>query len=85
MKSTLTRNVELRLLPTNITPAFVDFITENVKKNPGTASLRFKIYDPAEAVGVNLYTLDRGFTMNDDMCSFLSENPDMDVTIGLAG
>jgi DNA polymerase III subunit alpha len=30
-----------------------------------------------------MYSLEKGFTMNDEMAEFLLDNPDVDVNVGL--
>ena len=84
VKQTMTKNVELNLHPAAIDPSFVNFIDENVKRNPGKAMLRFNIIEPLENIRVSLYTYEKGFTMNDEMAEFLWNNPDIDVNVGIS-
>ena len=52
---------------------------------PGKSSLRFNIYEPGENLKVTLYTLEKGFTMNEELASYLINNPDVEINVGLAG
>ncbi|MBG9374746.1 DNA polymerase III subunit alpha [Panacibacter sp. DH6] len=84
-KQVLTRQVEVNLTPASVTKDFVDFIDSNVKANPGKHSLRFNVYDPIDNLKITLYTLEKGFTMNEEMAGYLMTNPDVEVSVGLAG
>ena len=71
---------------------FGDFLLAKQKKvtalpgeHPGKSSLRFTLYEPREQLKVSLYTIERGFLMNEDMANFLLDNPDIDVNVGLVG
>jgi DNA polymerase-3 subunit alpha len=59
----------------------VNFIEENVKKYPGRTSLKFNITEPRSQLRVSMYSLENGFLMNDEMASFLNENPEMEVQV----
>ncbi len=39
------------------------------------------IIDNRNNYKVGLYTIDKGFTMNDEMAVFLNENPDVEVSV----
>jgi DNA polymerase-3 subunit alpha len=60
---------------------FVNFIEKNVKEYPGKVSLKFNIHDTKDNMKLSLYTLEKGFTMNDEMVHFLAELPDVDVKV----
>ncbi len=82
-KMNLTRNLEIIIQPGSITKEFVNFIEENVKANPGRSSLKFKIKEPKENLEIILNTTDKGFSMNEGMATFLLNNPDVEVNVGL--
>jgi DNA polymerase-3 subunit alpha len=84
-KQTLTRQLEINIEPASVTKEFVTFIEKNVRENPGKSSLRFNIYEPAENLKVTMYTLEKVFTMNDEMAIYLFDNPDVEINIGLVG
>jgi len=82
-KQNLTAKLELNIQPVAITRNFVDFVEKNVSKNPGKSQLRFNIYEPIENLKLSLFSIDRGFTMNEEMAEFLLEHPDVEVSVGL--
>ena len=67
--------------PKAITPGFVNFIDKNVRSYPGKSSIRFNIHEPLHDIKVSMLSLEKGFTMNDEMVSFLQENKDVDVQV----
>ncbi len=81
VKPTMTREVKIDLQPEAIDSDLVDFVTDNVKSNPGKTTIRFRIHDSAEQLKVGLYTLDKSFTMNDDMAAFLNARNDIGVSV----
>jgi DNA polymerase-3 subunit alpha len=82
-KMNLTRHLEIVLDPAAITSEFVQFIEANVKANPGPSTLKFKIKEQAENLEVVLNTADNGFCMNEELATFLLDNPDVEVSVGL--
>jgi DNA polymerase-3 subunit alpha len=72
-KQSLTRQIEINITPASITKDFVNFIDSNVKANPGKHSLRFNVYDPLENLKVTMYTLEKGFTMNEEMAEYFND------------
>ena len=84
VKPVLTKQVVLEVEPQFINKNFINFIEANVKTNPGKASLKFNIVDVRNNFKVGMYSLEKGFTMNDDMVIFLQDNPDVEVSV-LAG
>ncbi|QEC69652.1 DNA polymerase III subunit alpha [Panacibacter ginsenosidivorans] len=84
-KQALTRQIEINITPASVTKDFVNFIDSNVKANPGKHSLRFNVYDPLENLKITMYTLEKGFTMNEEMAEYLMTNPDVEINVGLAG
>jgi len=83
-KQTLTKQVEINMQPAAVTPDFVSFVEQNVKSNPGKSSIRFNILEPQHNVKICMHTMERGFTMNEEMASYLLDNPDIDVHVEIA-
>jgi DNA polymerase-3 subunit alpha len=81
VKSSLTKQVVIEVEPQSISNDFVDFIDRNLKENPGKTTLRFNIVDSRHQYKVGMYSLERSFTMNDDMAVFLNENQDIEVSV----
>ncbi len=84
IKQTLTKSIELNLNPISITKEFLVFIEKNVKKHQGKTLLKFTIVEPVENLKISLYNYEKGFEMNEEMAEFLLNNPEVEVTIGLA-
>lgn len=82
-KQLLTKQLELNIEAPSLTKEFVEFFGKNVQDNPGKTSLRVNFYEPVENLKVSMYSLEKGFTMNDEMAEFLLNNPDVDVNVGL--
>ncbi|HTB99652.1 MAG TPA: DNA polymerase III subunit alpha [Ferruginibacter sp.] len=81
VKPLLTKQVSIEIQPQFIKEDFVNFIEKNIKENPGKTSIKFNIVDTRNNFKVGMYTLEKGFTMNDDMAVFLNENPDIEVSV----
>jgi DNA polymerase-3 subunit alpha len=74
VKTSLTKQIIIDITPEFIDDDFINFIDGNIKSNPGKASIRFNIHDSVSNHKISLYSIDNGFTMNDDMAIFLNEN-----------
>ncbi|MDB5201262.1 MAG: dnaE [Ferruginibacter sp.] len=85
VKSSFTKQVVIDIAPQFIDQQFVDFVDENIKTHPGKTSLKFQITDPLDKLRISLYTMEKGFTMNDDMAVFLDNNKNAEVTVVTAG
>ncbi len=81
VKPALTKQVVIEVQPQFVSNTFVNFIDQNIKDNPGKTTIRFNIVDSRNNFKVGMYTLEKGFTMNDDMAFFLNENKDVDVSV----
>jgi DNA polymerase-3 subunit alpha len=82
-KQNLTKSIEINVHPAAISGDFVDFISTNVKNNPGKTLLKFNVIEPRDNLKISMYTTDRGFTMNEDMADFLLNNLDIEINVGL--
>jgi DNA polymerase-3 subunit alpha len=80
VKTMLTKQVVIDVQPQFINSNFVNFIESNVKENPGKTSIKFNVIDNRNNYKVGMYSLEKGFTMNDEMALFL-DNPDLDVSV----
>jgi DNA polymerase III subunit alpha len=85
VKKVLTRSVEVSIHPAAVTTALIQFIDKNLKKFPGKSTLRFNVLEPKENLKISMYTIEKGFEMNEEMAEFLMNNPDVDVKVGLVG
>jgi DNA polymerase-3 subunit alpha len=82
-KQLLTRNIEISLHPGAITQELVKFMELNLKSFPGKSTLKFNVIEPKESLKISMFTIERGFQMNEEMADFLMNNPDIDVRVGL--
>jgi len=85
VKTSYTRFVDMEIPLPMLDTKMVEFFSDNAKHNAGNATLKFKIVDPDAAMLVNLYNMDKGITMNDELINFLYQNPEINVHVGLAG
>lgn len=83
-KEALTKSIEVNMHAASITDEFVTFFAKNIKSNPGKSSLRFNIVEPSENLKISLYAVDKGFTMNEELATFLLNNVDVEVNVGLS-
>jgi DNA polymerase III subunit alpha len=81
VKPALTKQVIIDVQPQFVNEDFVNFIEQNIKDHPGKSSIKFNIVDTRHNFKVGMYSLEKGFTMNDDMAFFLNENPDIEVSV----
>lgn len=84
-KQNLTKQLELNIHPSAVSRAFIDFVDNNVRTNPGRSSLKFNIHEPIEQLKVSLYNTEKGFSMNEEMAAFLLNNPEVEVNVALVG
>ncbi len=80
-KAAYTKQLIVDVNAQDITPRFVQFIDKNIKANPGKSTLKFNINDPLQHLKIGLYTLEKGFCMNDEMVAFIEENKDLEVSV----
>lgn len=83
VKPALTKQLVIEVSPQIIDEEFVSFMHENIRQNPGKSTIRFSIHDEVEDKKISLYTLENGFTMNDDMASFLNKRTDIELNVQL--
>ena len=83
-KAAFTKQVVVDVNAKAISPQFVQFIDKNIKANPSESTLKFNISDPLQNMKICLYTLEKGFTMNDDIVGRLDENKDVEVSVVVA-
>ncbi len=81
VKSTYTKQLTLEVNSDAINEDFISFFAKNIKDNPGKSTLKFNIIEPKEKIKTTLYTMEKGFSMNDDMVYWLQENKDVGVSL----
>jgi DNA polymerase-3 subunit alpha len=80
-KQNFTKQLVMEVSTRAITSDFVNFIDKNVKSYPGKSSLKFNIVEPKDNLKLSLYSLEKGFTMNEEMVHFLEENKEVEVQV----
>lgn len=85
LKTALTKTLEMEMPLKQISHDMVAFLEGNLTKFPGSTGLKFKIVDIDDQAAVNLYTLDKGVSMNDEMIDYLNQHPDIRVHVALVG
>jgi DNA polymerase-3 subunit alpha len=81
IKRQLTKQLQLEIDVRNVQRELVDFLEDNVKKNPGKSSLRIILSEPKENLKANLITLDSGIELNNELIHFLKEKPEIEVQV----
>ncbi len=81
IKRQLTKQLQLEIDVRNVQRELVDFLEDNVKKNPGKSSLRIILSEPKENLKANLITLDSGIELNNELIHFLNEKPEIEVQV----
>jgi DNA polymerase III subunit alpha len=84
VKTMLTKQVTVDVQPQSVNESFINFVEANLKAHPGNTQFKININDIRNNFKIGMYTLGKGFTMNDEMAVFLNENPDVEVSV-LAG
>ena len=78
-----TKKVQIEMKPADVTKDFIDFVESNVNHFPGNTTLKFCINDLTSKLKFGMYSLEKGFEMNDEMAIFLQERPELDVQVEL--
>ena len=81
VKSSLTKEVIIEIPPQFIDKDFVTFIDNNVRTHPGRTAIKFNISDASQKYKISMRSLEKGFTMNDEMAIFLNSHQNIDVSV----
>jgi len=81
MAKSLTKKLIVNTHPKFVTEEVIEFVEENVKKHPGTSTIKFSLSDDFMKLKAGLYSLEKGFEMNDEMATFLQERPELEVLV----
>jgi len=81
VKRNMTRQVIVDVEPRFLTEEMVTFIEKNIKRNPGKSSLKFNLVEPKENWKIGMYTVEKGFELNDEMTEFLLNKPELAVNV----
>ncbi len=81
VKQTLTKEVKLELAAVGIDEKFIQFLENNIKHYPGKTTLKLQVKDEEDNLKATFYTLEKGFTMNDELAVYLNKNTDMNISV----
>ncbi len=84
VKRNQTRKIGLITMPQFITSEMVDFLADNVSRNPGKSEIYFQLVDRDENLSVRMHTFNKHVEMNDELAHWLDKQPDLDVWIDIA-
>lgn len=76
-----TKKLDVNFLANELLPGWVDFLTKNVKENPGSVPLRFIIYEPKTKQNITLATNKGGITMNPSLAEFFMGNKELLISL----
>jgi DNA polymerase-3 subunit alpha len=78
-----TKKLQIDMKAIEVTPDFIEFMSENVHQFPGGSTLKLCINDANTKLKFGMYTLGNGFEMNDEMANYLQEKPEFDIQVEL--
>ncbi|MEO8765495.1 MAG: OB-fold nucleic acid binding domain-containing protein, partial [Ginsengibacter sp.] len=78
-----TKKLQIEADPKDISQDLIDFMDRNVQSFPGASSLKFCINDRNSNVKFGMYSIEKGFEMNDEMASYLQQMPELDILVEL--
>ena len=78
-----TKKLQIETDPKHITKELINFVDKNVATYPGRSTLKFCLSDPAAKLKIGLYSIDKGFEMNDEMAQILQQKPELEVMVEL--
>ena len=81
VKRQMTKQLQLGLDARHVQKEIVDFLIDNVQKNPGKSALRIIVSEPKNGWKASMVTMENGFEMNYDLIQFLADKPEIDVQI----
>jgi len=81
VKTTLTKQLIIDILPEEIDKELITFIGENMNKNPGRTSLKVNIIDIKNEKKISMSTLENGITLNDELIEFLHNHQNLNINI----
>jgi DNA polymerase-3 subunit alpha len=83
VKQNQTRSIEITLHPAHLNDHIISFFEKNLKQNPGKSSFKVTFIEPREQLAASLLTIEKGFSMNDELIEFLDKTPELGVKVNL--
>ncbi len=81
IKQQLTKQLIISVEARHLTSNMVNFLEKNLKYHRGRSSIKFTIKDMKLQHKVSLFSMDNGFEMNDEMATFLTNSPELEVQV----
>ncbi len=81
IKQQLTKQLIITVEARHITSNMVNFLEKNLKYHRGRSGIKFTIKDLKLQHKVSLFSMDNGFEMNEDMATFLTNSPELEVQV----
>ncbi len=81
IKQQLTKQLIISVEARHLTSNMVNFLEKNLKYHRGRSSIKFTIKDLKLQHKVSLFSMDNGFEMNDEMATFLTNSPELEVQV----
>jgi DNA polymerase-3 subunit alpha len=78
-----TKKLQIDTDPKYVTEELINFVAKNVNNHPGRSTLKFCLSDPLSKLKIGLYSIDKGFEMNDEMAQYLQQKPELEVMVDL--
>jgi DNA polymerase-3 subunit alpha len=78
-----TKKLHIDMNPQDVSEEFIEFVGNNVQKFPGKSTIKFNISDNLSRLKFSMYTVDKGFEMNDEMANYLQQKPELDIKVEL--
>ena len=78
-----TKKIHIDMNPHDVSEEFIEFIGNNIQKFPGKSTLKFNISDNLSHLKFSMYTMEKGFEMNDEMANYLQQKPELDIKVEL--
>jgi len=83
MMRACTKKLQIETEAQNISEETIEFMDENMHRFPGKSSLKFCLSDSKSKLKFGMYSLERGFEMNDEMANYLQQKPEFVVQVEL--
>ncbi len=81
IKKSLTRTLEISMIPDLLKEEHVVFLQDNIRKYPGNSRIRVSLHEPKFNWHVKMISMAKGFEMNDELSAYLLEHPYIDVNV----
>ncbi len=81
VKEVFTSSVELQVRVKDVNAEMINFLEDNMETYPGKVPLKFKIYDEVDDCEIDLYTANKGISMNEDLIEYLNKLDDIEIIV----